>query len=372
MRIGIDAHAIGSRLGGNETYITGVLRGLAEIDASPQLVIYVANVTAAEAWQPRLPRAEFRVFRSHGSLPRLLAELPVRATRDRLDLLHVQYVAPPIRTTPVVVTVHDLSYELYPQFFSRAEALQLKAGVRLTTRFAREVVTISESSAGDLMTRYGLAAERVHVTPLAVDTCRFRPDIAPERVAEAVARYGLRQPYLLAVGNLQPRKNIGRLIDAFAQFVGQRPDVPHQLALVGKSAFRHADALKRVAAHGLDGRVVVTGYVPEDDLPLLYRGAAAFAYPSIFEGFGLPVLEAMATGTPVITSARAPLSELAGGDAVLVDPEDTESIAGGLRRVLEDAEFASQLAAAGPRRAASFSWSRTARETLAVYQRALR
>jgi glycosyltransferase involved in cell wall biosynthesis len=371
VKIGIDAHAIGSRLGGNETYVAGLLRGIGDSNAPHDFVAYFASAESADQWRDRYANIATRVLRASSSAPRLLAELPLRAWRDRLDLLHVQAVAPPMRLTPIVATVHDISYEFHPEFFSPHEVQLFRRAIRHTARHARQVVTISQASRSDLLRYYRLAPARVHVVYCGVDLSRFRHDLAADDVAACLRRYGIAQPYVLAVGNLQPRKNLARLIDAFALLRRDEPRLPHTLVLTGKAAYQHAHIVQRIQAHGLSESVVMTGYVPDTDLPLLYRGAAIFAYPSIYEGFGLPVLEALACGTPVLTSDRAPFTEVTGDVAVLVRPEDTAAIATGLRRLIHDTALARTLAERGPQRAQAFTWEGAARQTVAVFERAV-
>jgi glycosyltransferase involved in cell wall biosynthesis len=270
----------------------------------------------------------------------------------------------------VVATIHDICYEFFPRFFSRSEVIQYRAGIRWTARHARRVITISDNSKRDIVTTYGVSPEKVDVTYLGVDLRRFNPSVAPNTLDATLAKYGITKPYLLAVGNLQPRKNLVRLIDAFVHLKRKRSDLPHSLVLVGKATFRHDDVFKRVRDHGLDSRVIFTGYVPDEDLAALYVGADVFVYPSLYEGFGLPVAEAMACGTPVLTSNRSSMPEVARDGAVLVDPEAARSITDGLLKILTNARFAATLSRRGVLRAQGFTWERTARATLAAFEAA--
>lgn len=370
MRIGLDAHAIGSRLGGNETYIAGLLDALGKTESPHEFVAYFASEESAESWRGRYGNVTVRVLGSSSPLPRLLVELPMRAVVDRLDLLHVQYVAPPVRSVPVVATIHDICYEFFPEFFSRSEVLQFRTAIRWTARHARRVITISENSKRDIVNTYGISPDGIDVSYLGVDLARFRP--VPENTIEStLAGYGIRRPYTLAVGNLQPRKNLPRLIDAFVDLKRRRPSLPHGLVLVGKPAFRHSEVLGRVRQYGLEEQVIFTGYVPDEDLPVLYRGADVFAYPSLYEGFGLPVAEAMACGTPTLASDRSAMPEVVGDAAILVDPESTRSISDGLYRVLSDPRLAAKLSERGVCRTRNFTWDTTARVTLSAFEAAV-
>ncbi len=368
MRIGIDAHAVGSGLGGNESYITGLLDALGRIESHHEFVAYFASEGAASSWRGRYDNIVVRQFRTHSRLARLLMELPARAARDRVDVLHVQAVAPPVGLVPIVATVHDICYEFFPEYFERSEALQLRAAIRMTAHRARRIITVSETTKRDIIDVYGIPPAKIDVAYNGVDHGRFRPSGDGSGV---LVRYGIRSPYVLAVGNLQPRKNLGRLIDAFAMLRRSRPELPHRLVLVGKAAFRHSETHERVRERGLEDRVIFTGYVPNEDLPALYGNAAVFAYPSLYEGFGLPVAEAMACGAPVLTSDRASLPEVAGDGAVLVDPENTSSIQEGLLRILADPALAGTLAARSTQRAQTFTWESAARTTLACFETAV-
>lgn len=370
MRIGIDAHAIGSRLGGNETYIAGLLEGLGRIEPSHEFIAYFASEKAAEPWRGRFDNLTVRVLKSPSAFPRLLMEFPARAVVDRLDLLHVQYVAPPVSLVPVVATIHDISYEFFPQFFSRKEILQFRTAIRWTARRARRVITISENSKRDIIDIYEIPPDRVDVTYLGVDLTRFRPPLAGAGIETVLSRYGIEKPYVLAIGNLQPRKNLPRLIDAFVDLKRRRPELSHRLILAGKPAFRHSEVFSRVRKYGLDEEVIFTGYLPDDDLPVLYQGADVFAYPSLYEGFGLPVAEAMACGTPVVTSNRSAMPEVAGDAAILVDPEDTAEIAEGLLKILADPGLAATMSRRGEQQAKRFTWDSTARLTLTAFESA--
>jgi glycosyltransferase involved in cell wall biosynthesis len=207
----------------------------------------------------------------------------------------------------------------------------------------------------------------VMVIPEAANA-RYR-QLDPDAVAPALGRYGVEPPYILYVGSLEKRKNLPRLLQAYARL---RQDLPGwKLVIVGARKWKSAPIFDTLSRLGLEPYVHFTGFVEEDDLPALYNGADLFCFPSLYEGFGLPVLEAMACGTPVVTSSTSSLPEVAGEAALLVDPYDVEAIAAAMRRVLSDPELAQDLRARGLARAAQFTWERTARETIAVYERVL-
>jgi len=263
------------------------------------------------------------------------------------------------------VTVHDLSFELFPEFFSPRDLLILRSFVRFSARRAARVIAVSQSTKRDLVDLYGLNPDQIVVTHEA-PAAHFRPASETEYETSRT-KYGLHRPFILAVGNLQPRKNLLRLIDAYGQLRASN-EIQHQLVIVGKAKWREAQVFQLVQKLRLEQEIVFTGYISDSDLRLLYAAADLFAYPSLYEGFGLPVLEAMACGAPVVTSDVASIPEVAGEAAILVDPRDVNAIAKAIHTVLTDADVRRRLKSAGLERVKMFSWEKTARQTLDVYQ----
>jgi glycosyltransferase involved in cell wall biosynthesis len=279
----------------------------------------------------------------------------------------VQYTAPPFCPVPVVVTIHDLAFEHLPQTFTRRGAWQLKMTVRRTARHAARIATVSEFSRKDIVTTYRLPKEKVVVTYNGVNA-NFNP--SPNRSDEAVLirqKYGIARAFILTVGSLQPRKNLVRLIRAYSQLRTQYPEFGEQLVIVGRKLWLHDEIFKEVKEQRWSKDVILTGYVPEEDLPALYRAARAFAYPSFFEGFGLPVLEAMACGTPVVTSNLSSMPEITGEGAMLVDPFEEQTIAAGLYCVVTDESLRYRLREDGLLQAQRFTWRNTAEKTFQLY-----
>jgi glycosyltransferase involved in cell wall biosynthesis len=290
----------------------------------------------------------------------------------RFDVLFApNFVPPPTRTPRLVVTIHDLAFRRFPETAPLATRRWLTRLDR-ALRQAAQIVVPSEATRADLVDLYPVDAGRVTVIHHGIDHHRFRPAPLSE-VKRVRRRYGIDGPYLLFVGGLEPRKNLPALLRAYASLPrGLRPALVLAGASVpwnpeGREAL--AAALGRLPAERR-GRVILTGYLSDPDRAPLYTGAEALVLPSRYEGFGFPVLEAMACGTPVVTSNVSSLPEVAGDDAVLVDPADEASIADGLRRVLEDDRLRDRLRAAGPARAARFTWEDVARRTAAILHRA--
>lgn len=369
MRIAIDAHSVGNKLGGNESYAKNLIEALAQIDKVNQYTIFVTKREARERFSNRWPNFQVRSTPPHTPFVRIPLTLSAELRRNRVDVLHVQFTAPPFSPCPVVVSIHDLSFEHLPQTFKRRSRMQLRLTVRRSARNAAQVIALSEHARADLIATYNLQPEKVNVVPLAAPDAfaPVRDDNELQRVRQI---YGIDRDYILSVGSIQPRKNLRRLIEAYYLLRQQQPEgkLP-QLVLVGKNAWLYDETLQSLKDRDL-GSIVLTGYVPEADLPALYSGALCFIYPSYFEGFGLPPLEAMKCGAPVIVGNKTSLPEVVGDAALMIDPFDVGAIAAAIQRVITDSDFRSELRVKGMQRAKQFDWKETARRTLAVYEKA--
>ena len=271
----------------------------------------------------------------------------------------------PLRDVPTVLTVHDLIFRHPPEQHKPLNRWYLNLTMPLYCRRATHIIAVSEQTRRDVVSAYGVPAGKISVIYEAADP-RFRSQ-PPEIVAAARARHGLPERYLLFVGTIEPRKNLARLLAAFERL--QAENLTDALVIVGKRGWLTGDfdaALERSPAKQA---VLFPGFVPDADLPAVYAGAQVLAMPSLYEGFGLPVLEAMACATPVACSNSSSLPEIAGDAALLFDPTEVDGIRDALRRILRDADVRAQLRDAGLRRAGQFSWDRAAQETLALYQR---
>jgi glycosyltransferase involved in cell wall biosynthesis len=282
----------------------------------------------------------------------------------------VQYTAPPFCPVPVVATIHDLAFEHLPETFTRRGSMQLKLTVRRTARRAARIATVSEYSRQDLLRTYNLAPEKVAVTYNGIEP-HFTPQASSANEAEDVRRrFGIGRDFLLAVGSLQPRKNLVRLIRAYAGLRDEIGGRAPQLVIVGRKLWLTAEIFAEVRRQRWAEDVILTGYVTDEDLPKLYRAATAFVYPSLFEGFGLPPVEAMACGTPVITSNTSSLPEIVGDAAVLIDPCDEQALAVALSQITSDAALRARLRGQGIERAKKFTWRAAAEMTLQLYREA--
>jgi len=295
--------------------------------------------------------------------------LPAQLRAAKPDLCHYPNSIAPLRSPcRYVVTIHDMTLSLLPQYHPWRKRLIVRPLIPLIARRAARIITVSEHARADIVRLLRVPPERVVVVPEAAAAI-FRSAPAAEQ-ARVRARYQLDRPYLLYVGTLEPRKNLVRLIRAW-HALWRRGVIPHQLVLVGGRGWQDAEIYDTIAQLDCGDALRLAGYVPTADLPALYSAADAFAFPSLSEGFGLPVIEAMACGTPVLISTAPALRELAGDAALTVNPCDERALTDALEQLLTDAALRADLRVRGLLRAAAFSWDRAARSTLAIYQEAI-
>jgi glycosyltransferase involved in cell wall biosynthesis len=355
--------------GGIGTYVRRLVPALAAHDPSLDVKLFHARFEGAaperwmrKFWVEELPRNITWLY------PRwnLTGRPPLPTTLATQDIVHGPSPAsiPPASShQKLVVTVHDLAFLIVPQHFPRKWRSMYRLGLRAAVRRADAIITPSRNTAEDLLTRTNVDPDRVHVVPLAASP--EPSDTDPELV---LSRLKVHPPYLLFVGTLEPRKNLVRLIRAYRRAAAT--GIPHSLVLAGRLGWHHQQLHRELALRG-PGEVVLTGGVGDDELDALYRHASAFVYPAIYEGFGLPVLEAMVRGVPVITSNSSALPEVSGGAALEIDPESVREIAAAIETLVTDTALSEKLAARGRARAERFSWDETARQTLEVYEKVL-
>jgi glycosyltransferase involved in cell wall biosynthesis len=368
VKIAIDAHMIGERETGNESYTLNLLRGLTSLPDDGNLYqVLTPHPDAVRDLVNRSSRFQVIRVRPAASALRISFGMPMAVRTSKSQLLHVSYIAPPLPLCPTVVTVHDLSYLAHPEWLSVRVRLLLRLLVPPSLRWASRVIAVSQFTKRDLTERYGTPQEKIAVVPEA-PAAGFAPlsDAASQPLPADV-----REPFILAVGNLEPRKNLGGLIEAFGELVRHR-GFAGSLVIAGKNKYQAELVPATVARLGLQGRVIFTGFVDDPTLRLLYNRAALFVYPSLYEGFGLPPLEAMACGCPVVASQATAIPETVGDAAVLVDATSTAAMAEAMARVLNDPALARRLSVEGRAHAGRFSWARTAELTRQVYAEAVR
>jgi len=384
MRIGIDARTLSGRFTGDRTYWRGLIGGLAAIDKENEYFLYIRSEIEGEVpslgqnftWRT-VPRPTHDALWMQTAFPKAL-----RA--DGIDVAHTQYNTPLFGTPcPIVTTVHDITFALFPEHFLPKDRFILNRFVPNSMRRAARVIVVSESTRRDILRRYKnhIPQDKVVTTLLAADS-RFAPSSSPsmtfaerQESARLAAnnKYELRGlPYILSVGVMQPRKNLALLLDAFA-LMKLGPLAPlHLLVIVGKRGWKNEELdaqLAKLPPEVVD-QIVFTGYVPDEDLPVLYGGADAFCYPSLYEGFGLPPLEAMACGCPVLVSRISSLPEVVGDAGVLLPTGDSDAWATALEKLIENPNVRERWSLRGIERAREFSWEKTARQTLTVYREA--
>lgn len=375
MRIGIDARTLSGRYTGDRTYWRGLIGGLAETDDENEYVLYTRlpldggppETGTNFRWRELAGPANDALW-VLGTWPRALAQ-------DGIDVAHTQYNVPLLGAPcPVVTTVHDVTFALFPELFAPRDRWILNTLVPRSLRRAARVIADSECTRRDILRRFkaSVTPEKVTKILLAADKRFVAPPEGQESARAAVnTRFGLGgRPYLLSVGVLQPRKNLGVLLDAFALVKLGPAAPPHKLVIVGKRGWLGQDLDRQVAdlPPAVSESIVWAGYVPDDDLPALYGGADALCYPSLYEGFGLPPLEAMACGCPVLCSRTSSLPEVVGDAGVLLPPYDSAAWAHALDKMLTQPVVRERWRERGPARAARFSWEETARQTRKVYE----
>lgn len=368
--IAINAHLLSGqdsyRSAGVHQYIVHLLRHLGGIDGGVRFTAFLGADGPKPTSRLRLLRSRWRTRRpavrvlwEQGLQPRLLGQIGA-------DLAHGPvFVGPLLAPCPFVTTLHDLSFIRLPHLFRPANRLYLTVMTRLSARRARRLIAVSEHTASEAARLLGIPRDKVDVVYHGVDS-EFRPLPGPE-VAAFRERRGLPRRFVLFVGTLEPRKNLTRLIEAF----GRVTDGRTKLVLVGGKGWLCEGVFAKVEELDLGGAVMFPGYVRSEELPFWYNAAMALAYPSLYEGFGMPVTEAQACGTPVLTSSTSSLPEAAGDAAALVDPHDVDAIASGLNQILGDEALRQSLSERGLVHAQAFKWPRTARLTTVVYRQAL-
>lgn len=362
--IGMVTYGLNRAIGGIGRYTEELAAALPGCGVRPLLL---------QADDMALPETAVKL-RGSRLLPGLLTvgqvEIARLARQRRLALVHDPTGAMPLFLTPTrrVGTIHDVIPYIFPETSTRLDWLIYRCWLPLAVRRLDAIITDSEQSKRDIVRYLPVAEEKVTVIPCAANR-HYRP-LTSREIQAALSKYDIHFPYILYVGSIAARKNLPRVLAAYAQ-VRRRSD-KWRMVIVGARKWKSSPVYETVQRLGLADVVHFTGFVEEVDLPALYNGADLFVFPSLYEGFGLPVLEAMACGTPVVTANRSSLPEVAGDAALLVDPEDVEAIAAAMQRLLSDPALAADLRQRGLERAAQFTWERTARETVAVYEQVLK
>jgi glycosyltransferase involved in cell wall biosynthesis len=370
-KIGINAHLLspesGYRRAGIHQYIVQVLRHLPRLNIRSHYTIYTRDRASIEE-RDDLTLVSSSWPTEKRSVRILWEQLswPLQAAQEQFDLLHsMAFVTPVLNNIPTIVTVYDLSFVHFPAAFPTLQRLYLHGQTARSVKKAHRVITISEASRQDLHHFFDVPLDRIDVVLPGVEQV-YRP-LSDDLVKGYREMQGIPDKFILHVGTLQPRKNVSVLLEAFALSKAERVD----LVLVGAKGWQYDEIFVTVKNLGLEGRVHFTGYVADEELPFWYNAAEALVFPSIYEGFGMPVVEAMACGTPVIAARTSSIPEAGGEAALYFDPQDAGALARHIDSVLNNRQLANQMRQGGLKRAQKFSWERAGIETAQVYARAL-
>jgi glycosyltransferase involved in cell wall biosynthesis len=367
-RVGINAQLLNLsgtfRSAGISTFTYHLLANIKH--AAPELDLHA--FTGERSGPAISPQIEWHISRlpTRSPFARIFWEQclePVLTLSYKLNLLHsLAYVQPLVSPVPNIVTVYDLSFLLYPYLFRPLNRLYLTSGTRMSVRRARRVITISQSTKRDVVRNFGVAPERVVVVPCGVEEAFLaeRPDPLP---------FQLPDKFILHIGTLEPRKNLVRLVHAFSRL--KHRNLPHKLVLAGAKGWYTGEIMQAIQASDAREEIILLGYVAPEHKPALYRAADVFVFPSLYEGFGLPPLEAMASRTAVVASNASSLPEVVGEAGILVDPQDENALADALLSVLTNSALRENLRQRGYERAKTFSWSATAQSVAQVYREVL-
>ena len=362
--IALDCRTALSPKTGDRTYTLTLLRGLARLNLDPGQWKFRLLLDAPDenGVLPQSTCFEKVIITAPNSRLWTLWALPKWAQQNKPDLIHLHYLAPPSLPCPFVTTIHDVVFRARPRTFPPLHRTIMNWGMPGTARRAAKIITVSEFSKREIKRYLRVPESKIEVTYNAVDA-RYLQPVTEKQIQEVRQKYGIDEaPYVLSVGVQQPRKNVARLTEAFFNIKSKRPDWQHRLFVAGKHGWGEFQIAQR-------RDLIAPGYVPDEDLPALYAGATCFAYPSLYEGFGLPIIEAMSCGAPVLTSDRGAMHEVAGGAACEVNPYEMNSIKTGLEAILGDEAYATQLRERGKKRASDFTVEQLARQTINVYEK---
>jgi glycosyltransferase involved in cell wall biosynthesis len=371
-RIGIDATALPPQPAGAGIYTINLIHSLAALDTDFEFYI-IAQQSGRKLIESDKTRALNWVVLPDKSPPRRLiweqTRLPGLVRKMELDLLHsLHYSRPLSLECSSVVTFHDMTFFLYPQYHTFFKRLYFPAAMRKSARSADALISVSENTKKDLVERLGVPDSKIHVVYHGVAD-RFKPISDWNQLENISQKYNLPAEFILYVGVVEPRKNLISLLNVFQNL--QKSNKNLGLVIAGQTGWGYHAVQEMVAKLELRDTVLFTGYIPPEDLPAIYNLARLFVYPSIYEGFGLPVLEAMACGTPTITTSISSLPEIVGDAGILVPPNDDRALLEAIKSLLEDEKDQNRLSTRGLQHAAEFTWTRTAQETCEIYSQVL-
>ncbi len=366
MKIGILVMFAGRGAGGPEVYEVELLRALAQIDGENEYHVFCLNGRARDVIGVSAENFIFHEVRPEIRVISMLTTLPIQLSAAGTQVLHAPIIPPPVSPQDYVMTLVCSTTFKHPEFYPPAIRLRLRTLLHRGIRKSKMILCVSNSVRELCAEEFRLPLEKLKTVYLGASR-NFRP-LGPEKDSSVLKeRFGITDPYFLFSGRWEKRKNVVRILEAFSLFK-RKSHLPHKLVLTGSRTWASREAEATIADNRLEQHIVDLGKSPVQDLPLLYAGADALVFASLWEGFGMPIVEAMACGTPVITSNCSSMPEIAGEAGLLVDPYSAENIAFAMQQLGGDADLRARLSAAGLKRSQHFTWERCARETLVAYE----
>ncbi|MFC1925769.1 glycosyltransferase family 4 protein [Chloroflexota bacterium] len=363
LRIGIMARGDSAAVGGVNRYIANIIPALLSIDQRNEYVVYYDHPSHLG----ENPAAIEKVIKLPSKMLYDHVALPMQTRRDKIDVLFcTKNVVPPLVSCKSVVTVHDLGYMVDKKHYHPLDTLYMNLAIRWSMRKGSAIIAISQNTKKDLISLLGTKEEKIHCVYFGINS-EYRPIENREYLEGVRDKYDLPSEFILAISSLQRRKNLPNLVKAFS-LVKERPNVNHKLVIIGVPLWQNSSVFDEINTSPVKDEIMWLKYVPEEDLPAIYNLASALAFPSLYEGFGFPLLESMACGCPVICSNTSSLPEIAGDAAVLIDPMSVEQLADGIISILSDDSLREDLTNKGLERASNFTWEKTAKETLNVFE----
>ncbi|MCK5451649.1 MAG: glycosyltransferase family 4 protein [Candidatus Omnitrophica bacterium] len=366
MRIAIDGHTIGNKRSGDETYTIGLIKALADIDKTNEYIVYVTNDSAYKLIGKLPDNFVIKKICPHNRWIRLCVSYPLAFLKDRPDIIHFQYIAPIFNSAKLVLTIHDVSYRLLPEQYSFIERLSLVYGTALMMKVAKKVLTVSQVSKEQIADNFHIDRDKITVVYNGVPE-HFKTKVSEDEEKKILKKYEIKRNYFLYVGNLKPRKKVDELLKGYAELVTKK-NIEYDLVIVGRKTDMFEELFSMAEELQISKRVKFLGYVDDMSLSVLYKRAKLFVYPSVFEGFGLPLVEAMIKGVPVICYNGSSTAEVCRDAALKLDEITSKSLADAMGNLMDNEEKRSELIERGYVRAKEFTWEKSAVKTLEVYR----
>jgi len=373
MKIGIEAARPNRpQKTGTEWYGYHVIQEMKKIaDKRDQFILYTNN--SLHSGLEEMPNDSWKEVQLNWPLPRFWTQgrLSLEMLKNPPDVLYIPaHAMPVIHPKRTVVTLHDVGFERFPELYSKPDLWYHRWSAKFVIKQASQIITVSNFSKQELIELYNAPAEKIYVTHLGFDRDRYQIIENQDKINQVIEKYKIKKPYLFFIGRLERKKNIHLLVEAFGRFKQKNKDDKHQLVLVGRPGFEYERIKEMIQKYNLENWVVQPGWVDEVDIPYLYNGAKIFCFPSAYEGFGIPSLEAMATGTPILASRGGSIPEVTGEAALYFDTHSLESLEQALDQIISSEDLQKNLIQKGFERIKDFSWERTAQQTLDIIKNA--